>query len=149
MIFQSKYRKYVFQVEPRIVKFVPGYGMQVEQAGLAAVFHPKHKTFDSLAAQKELGWTDEERIKVENKMLSAKSFGSKFFLLPGQKLTEEQMSVMRVKPAVVKRFCVAVGIQDGRVIQCQNEPEFGKDYCKDHDPDEAKIVRGSVKQRTD
>ena len=149
MIFQSKFTNHAFNVRPtrRVVHPVSGIVQPIP--GLRAVFEGPQRLFDSNAAQLKCGWTDEERIQVEDWLLKSKAFGKSIFMAPGElrKLDEATIAKMRVKPKTKARKCLDIRIENGEAVQCQEEPTAGRDYCAKHDPEVAKILKGGVEQK--
>lgn len=146
MKFQSKYNNHGFLIRPTLREYHPGFGWEIKQ-GLSFKFDQRTRIFDSVAEAAKRGWTDEIRTEVENYLLSCKQFGVSVFLLPGQDIPEEQTALMRVKPKRLARPCLNVELIDGTVVQCANEASAGRDYCRDHDPEETHILRDSVEQK--
>jgi len=145
MIFQSKYRNHKLLIKPTRRMYHPGMGIELIP-GLRADFRGSQRIFDSEAAQRTNNWTDEQRNEVEDYVLSNREYGRSIFLGPGQTLPEDKEGIVRVKPKIAKRRCLSMAIVDGEVgpeiSQCPKEAAAGRDYCFEHDPDEAKAVRG-------
>lgn len=148
MIFQSRFENHTFQVRPTVRIYHPGFGFEIKP-GLRASFKGRSRLFDSEEAQLENGWTDEERIQVEDKLLGCKSFGKEIFMAPGeiQKLDEATIAKMRVRPKTQVQRCTHVVILKGEVFQCSKEATAGREYCAEHDPKTQRIVRGAVEQK--
>jgi len=149
VIFQSRFNKHTFVVRPTRVAIDPVHGVRTPLPGLIAEFDRFTRLFDSEDAQQKHGWSDEERVAVEDWLLGNKAFGKDIFLAPGelQKLDEATVAKMRVKPAVKVRRCIDLRIVKGQVFQCDQEATAGRDYCKAHDPQEPRIVKGAVEQK--
>ena len=98
--------------------------------------------FDSEQAQKDYGWSDEDREAVEQKLLKNKAFMVDYFPAPGEHFPEEAFENAARKPSEAKRRCLQIGYEDGQLVQCINEPTAGRDYCHEHDPETQRIKRG-------
>lgn len=147
MKFLSKYRNHGFVITPTTRAYDPVHGVPRINQGLSFRFDALNRTFDTEAEQRERGWSDETREQVEDYLLSARQFGVTVFLAPGQEVAEEKVAKMRVKPQRYARPCHKVEVVDGSVVQCGKEATPGRDYCKEHDPEEAQILRGTVEQK--
>lgn len=146
MKFRSKFRRHGFIIRPTRRVFDPVHNLPTIVPGLNVKFSTE-RVFDSVEAQQQRGWTDEERNLVEDYLLKCKQYGVSIWVSPGQDIPEEKLAIMRVKPKNSRRPCVAVALVDGEVVQCANEATPGRDHCKDHDPEESRIVRAGVEQR--
>lgn len=83
--------------------------------------------FDSEKSQRELGWTDEEREKVEEYLLSHQDFNKHggFYL-------ETQAESNVITPLGPKRCIAFFRNESGESEQCPREPIEGGDYCDEH-----------------
>jgi hypothetical protein len=149
MKFQSKWRNALYIVRPTTKTIIPGFGVQY-QKGLFAKFKGEQRIFDSVAAQEEHGWTDEEREQVEKHLLSHKDFGHGLYLAPGEELTDEQRGWVRDQRVFdkPKTRCMHVWVDGVEVKQCPNEASVGQEFCDLHLPTESKIVKGMVTSAT-
>lgn len=142
MRFQSKYRKYKLMYRPARWDYTPDR-QRVLVPGITIVFEGPQRIFDSETTARQRGWDKKTKEAVEDFILSNPKYGSGIYLAPGQELPVSKQDKARVKPKEVKRFCKAIGFDDnGELTQCPNEPSVGRDYCAEHDPDQAKVVKG-------
>ena len=143
MRFQSKYRNHTLIVRPTRFEIFGGQGRQLVP-GVRAEFTGAQRIFDSEKAQKQHAWTDEVRNEVEDYILTHPKFGAGIYLAPGQRMPEEKLGIAKVTNKNEKRFCREIAIDEatGQVIQCENEPAIGRDYCAEHDPETVKISKG-------
>lgn len=83
--------------------------------------------FDSEKSQRELGWTDEERIKVEQHLLNHSDFNRHggFYL-------ETESDVVAPRDLGTRRCIAFFRNEDGESEQCPREPVEGYDYCDEH-----------------
>jgi hypothetical protein len=98
---------------------------QTAVPGLTARFFGH--VFDSQKSQRELGWTDEEREKVENYLLGHRDFNRHggFYL--------ENAADLAVPRELGAKRCIAFFRNEaGESEQCPREPVEGKDYCDEH-----------------
>ena len=139
MRFQSKYRTHTIQVRGTRRYIMPGAISPTIEPGIFVKFEGPQRIFDT----EKQGWDEDTRNMVEDFVLKHKHYGNGIYLAPGQELPTEKLDIARVKPKELKRFCQAIGINDeGEVEQCKKEPTVGRKFCAEHDPDDAKIVRG-------
>lgn len=142
MRFQAKYRNYKLMYRPARWDYTPDR-QRVLVPGITIEFDGPQRIFDSEKVANQKAWDDETRSAVEDFILRSSKYGSSIYLGPGQELPVEKQDVARVKPKEVKRFCKAIHFDDaGELVQCQNEPSVGRDYCRAHDADEPKVVKG-------
>lgn len=142
MRFQSKFRNYKLMYRPARWDYTPDR-QRVLVPGITIEFDGPQRIFDSERVARERGWDDETRDAVEDFILSNKKYGSAIYLGPGQDLPVAKQAKARVKPKEVKRFCKAIGFDEkGELEQCKDEPAVGRDYCRKHDPEEVKVVKG-------
>lgn len=142
MRFQSKHRNYKLMYRAARWDYTPDR-QRVFVPGIVIEFGGPQRIFDSEKVAREKGWDNETKDAVEDYILKSPKYGNGVYLGPGQELPVEKQDKARVKPAEVKRVCKAIGFNDdGDVEQCKNEPGVGRDYCAEHDPEEAKITRG-------
>lgn len=96
--------------------------------GLRAKF--RNGIFDSVRAQEEAGWTDEERKQVEAKLLAHSAFQRQhgFYLerIDGEGLPSEVTTISTTR-------CIAfIRNERDEAEQCGRDAEAGTDYCHDH-----------------
>jgi len=98
--------------------------VKVPVSGLRARFFGH--VFDSEKAQRDLGWTDEERKRVEDYLLGHRDFNRHggFYL--------ENTDVVLQTPGLVKRCIAFFRNEDGESEQCPREPTEGSEYCDEH-----------------
>jgi hypothetical protein len=142
---------------------------QQGQKPLRANFRGPQRVFDSEAAQREFGWTDEERLQVERHLLSHKSYGMPgwhgvggLYLAPGEVIPPEHEGVVRTdlpgpRPGVMgsdtpatppeeaRCIFIATGVDD--VEQCESAAVEGQSYCAHH-LELAAAAEGSPKPKT-
>lgn len=141
MRFQSKYRNHKLIIKPTTRVIYPGQGSQIVP-GIRVVFEGPQRIFDSEKAALRNGWDDETRELVEDFLLSHDEYGHGIYLAPGQQLPESKRTTARVVPEAQQRRCLQMAIVDGDLVQCDKPPSVGRDFCYEHDPDEAKVVKG-------
>jgi hypothetical protein len=143
MRFQSKFRNHKLLMKPTTWTLLPDHSRHLNP-GITIEFTGAQRTFDSEKAALQFGWDDETRNKVEDYVLGHPKFGAGIYLAPGQTLPDDKVSKARVIPPQAKRFCREISINEntGEVEQCSNQPQVGKDYCADHDPEITRVVKG-------
>lgn len=116
-------------------------GSRIPHPGLRARF--LNHTFDSVESQKQLGWTDEERVRVERALLGHNSFGNPgmidgFYLdhsvegTPGGREAPEYQKVRgNIATATKERCTFFFRAEDGSPEQCPHEAEDGE-FCSQH-----------------
>jgi hypothetical protein len=99
---------------------------QMPVRGLRAKFF-RH-VFDSVDAARELGWTEEERKRVEEGLLGHKDFGRKVYLAGDmdQKIASSPSSVPTA------RCVVFLPEPDGGSTQCESPALVGSNFCRTH-----------------
>lgn len=119
--------KYVVRPTTRTTNVL---GMPETHRGLAARF--LNHSFDSEAAQRQLGWTDEERVTVERHLLGHPDLDrhNGFHL---DDVVEGKAGTRVDLPAnAVSTRCIAFfRNEDGEVEQCPREAKQG-DFCNAH-----------------
>ena len=140
---QSRYslRHTVWVVPPRRV-YHPIAGTIEPIPGLAAQFKGAQRLFDSVAEQKEWGWTDEQRELVERKLLQGPGYRSDYYPAPLSPVPARLKEFDPMKEKVRDKLCTAFGYHDGKLVQCQMPATAGRDWCAEHDPDTTRIIRG-------
>ncbi len=131
-------------IDNQKITVTPGYQQtmdgvrRVYQRGLRVRFVNHH--FDSELAQRNLGWTDDERTQVERALLQHVLFGRSRGIYLDDKVDDiPAMQVRpRVKPSVPAvegeaRCIVFRDPGDGTVEQCGNRAEEGSNFCADHE----------------
>lgn len=142
MKLQSKFRNHTIVIKSPTYSITP-YGRELIP-GIFVKFEGPHRLFDSEHSQKTYGWTDEERERVESKLLELDGFMTEYFPAPGEKLPEAvQAKIPTAKqPPAARRRCLSIGYVEGNIVQCDAEPTAGRDYCHEHDPETTKIKSG-------
>lgn len=109
-------------------------GLRRPIRGLRAEF--KEHAFDSKQAQKEFGWTDEERKRVEKAILTHKNFAPLNPKLGEARyyLEDQPQAHQGVADVVLNKLhCVYTVIGDsGNSELCGKEAAEGSDFCEDH-----------------
>jgi hypothetical protein len=103
------------------------HGEWVYKRGLSAKFFD-HK-FDSEKAQKALGWTDEERIKVENHLLNDKDFRT---AEKGRRLRVDGAYLREGEAFEISERCDAKLVTPNGPEPCPLSPVPGFNFCKRH-----------------
>lgn len=99
---------------------------QMPVRGLRAKF--RRHVFDSEAAAQELGWTVEERKRVEDGLLGNKDFGKRVYLAGD--MDEKLASSPSSLPTA--RCVVFLPEPDGGSSQCENAALTGSNFCRTH-----------------
>lgn len=109
-------------------------GKVTPHAGLKARFSGQaHQGFfDSESAQKNLRWTDEQRIQVEEYLMNHPDFGHQIFFAPGQTTPDGKEPPDTTRPSEVR--CGHFVTDRGEIRQCKNKALLGNDYCALHQP---------------
>lgn len=142
MKFRSKWGNAIYIVRPT-VRIVNHLGIVEMRPGLRAKFDLDNHLFDSEQAQRENGWSDEERIAVEKHLLKSKDYGNGIVLSPGQEVPEE-LQPLAAKNERVAAKCVHIDFINGEVKQCNEEALPGGDKCDIHREKKGKVVRGMI-----
>jgi len=106
----------------------------------------KHHRWDSLQAQKNNHWTDEERVMLEQYLLDHNDFGRPRGLsLEGHTL--DAMREAQVAIPQMKLRCAAFfpNPSTGESEQCTEEPLEDEDYCSKHKAEIDAIVAQQMK----
>lgn len=143
MKFRSKWSKAIYIVRPSR-RQTDQLGIVNIAPGLRAVFDEDNHSFDSVAAQEAAGWSDEERVAVEEHLLKHKDYGNGLILMPGQDIPEEMQAIARVNRDEVSTKCVHVDFIDGEIQQCKNEAVPGDQKCDQHKERQSQVVRGML-----
>lgn len=141
MKFQSKYRNHSIVVRSATFEHIPGAGRR-PIPGLVAKFRGPQRIFDPDQAAREYAWKPGEKEIVEDWLLNHPKFMIDFFPAPGEQIPEEKEELVQRKPAAQLRRCQKVGVENGEVVQCPLEATAGRDFCHDHDPENAQIIKG-------
>ncbi len=141
MRFQSKKREYSIIVKKSFYRRFEEGGRELVP-GLKARFVGPQRIFDSEQAQKLHGWSDEDRVYVENWLLKRPEFNNGIYLAPGETLTEDQINIASSLPSAFKAKCTFIELVEGGFEQCLNQATAGREFCADHDPKQPKISRG-------
>jgi hypothetical protein len=125
MQFRSKWRKPQYVVRPTYKTIIAPGQEQIHQ-GLRAMFQDdgaRGGFLDTEAQQRALGWSDEERERVEQYLLNHSDFGSAFVLA-------DQVDL---QPAdVMPEGCVFVD-PDGPIAEmCGKARAEDSAYCEEH-----------------
>jgi hypothetical protein len=111
-------------------------GLVQTRYGLSAKF--VRGTWDSLAAQKENGWSDQEREVVERHLMNHGDFGNGLYLDPEEARAasgEGHGAVIPTPPTMpggLPQVCIATTTGPDGVTMCGKPIEAGSDYCPDH-----------------
>lgn len=144
MIFQAKWRNSTYILRKSSYK-TTDFGRDLVP-GLIAKFKGPQRLFDSVATAEALGWSDKERVFVEDKLLGHKDFGNGIYLAPGEQLTEAQKKKVKntesLAPSRVR--CQKFWVEDGDIKQCNAVAVPGTQYCSEpgHNPQEPRIIKG-------
>lgn len=124
-ISAAKRAKYVVAGHP---KYVEMHGpTPVMQPGLAARFFGN--VCDTEKMQKELGWTNEERVIVEEYLMAHKDFNR-----PGGFYLEVAPDAAPPTNLTVTRCLAFFRNEAGESEQCPNQTVGDTDYCQQHQP---------------
>lgn len=145
MIFQSKWRNAAYVIRKSQKVIYPGVGSEIKW-GLIAKFRGPQRLFDSELSQESYGWTDEERIQVEDGLLGHKDFGRGVYLAPGENLPENRVSSVKNKEAIARVAvrCQNIATVGMEIVQCKNEAAVGNVFCDDHRTDAPQITKGML-----
>jgi hypothetical protein len=121
-----------YVVRPKWEQVHPVSGKVTPVPGLSAQFRGRDRLFDTEAAQKTLGWTDEERKQVEEYLLGHQDFGYRLWLAPGQTTPEGLNVNVGSGPQEVR--CGHFITKDGEIRQCKNKALVGQEFCGTHKP---------------
>lgn len=143
MIFQSKWRnaRYIVRATQRV--FYPDVGYSKLVPGLVAEFKGQQRLFDSEKSQRENGWTDDQRILVEDHLLGHRDWKRGLYLAPGQTVPADRAGALRTKEEEKAVRCMFVKAEAGEIIQCQKQAAVGRSFCAEHEP-ENKITPGML-----
>jgi len=139
---QSRYRGHTIQVEATRRVFHVGGGV-TPVPGVPVRFAGPQRIFDSSAAQKELGWSDELRDRVERMLVTKPEFMVDYFPAPMSPIPEHLNAIAIRKPPERQQFCQSFSYDEhGDFVQCGKPAMGGQKYCKEHDPDKTRIITG-------
>jgi len=142
MKFMSKYENAVYVFRPKTTVFNQKGERMMTDRGMRAEFNGMYNLFDSEYAQKRLRWTDEERIELEKYLVQHDDFGNGMYLAVGEEIPDYLKEVLPELDQGQFKRCMEIAIVDGEVVQCPNQVISGIQFCKEHDPEAQKIVRG-------
>jgi hypothetical protein len=142
MKFMSKYENAVYVFRPKTTVFNQKGERLMTDRGMRAEFNGMYNLFDSEYAQKRLRWTDEERIELEKYLVQHDDFGHGMYLAVGQEIPDYLKEDLPELDQGQFARCMEIAIVDGEVVQCPNQVIQGIQFCKEHDPEAQKIVRG-------
>lgn len=142
MKLQSKFTNHSFVIKAPTWVITP-YGRD-PIPGIIVKFEGPQRLFDSDYKAEELGWDDELKTKIEDKLLKSPSFMVDYFPAPGEKLDERAQARIPANklPTEARRRCLMIGYDNGDLLQCNDEPTAGRDYCHEHDPEVTRIKTG-------
>lgn len=143
MKFRCKWSHAIYIVRPS-QRTINQLGIVQINRGLRAIFTADTHEFDSVLAQDEHDWTDEEREAVEAHLLKHKDYGNGLILMPGQDIPEHLAKLARVNRDDVSTPCSYVEFIDGNVEQCKEEAVPGSQRCKKHTEAQGQIVKGML-----
>ena len=134
MRFMYKQPRLKVVIRPAVKTHAPGSGQVVLlDRGLRAKF--REHVFDSEIAQRQLGWTDEDRILVEQRLLANPRFDTAngFYL---EDIAEQKAAALKTKDKEkLKLRCLEFyRDEENQSVQCDNEPLEGSEYCAAHQP---------------
>jgi hypothetical protein len=139
---QSRFRNHAVQIVATRRVFHVGGGVE-PVPGVAARFVGPQRIFDSVAAAKEWGWSEETRDKVERALVSKPEFMTDYFPAPMSPLPEHLLAFARVRPPELRKKCEAFGYDErGNLTQCVAEHQAGSRFCYEHDPERDRILKG-------
>lgn len=129
--------KYVVAGHPRRRGVDPATGVVVPIPGLEARFFGH--VFDSEKAQKDLGWTDDERKLVERYLLGHEDLDKhNGFYLEDQAYGKVPGKDRAVPAGVSSTRCTEFfQNEDGEYEQCPNESVEGTEFCAQHQMQES------------
>lgn len=148
MRFQSAHSNASYVVRRDMGEPTPG--LPPPPRGLKAKFLGEDRLFDSERAQRELGWTDEERLLVERHLLTHRDFGRRrsraqggLYLAPGQDVPPEHADLgveagiaheaaAQVRLAEAGFRCAFVWTTSEGIKQCPDEVAQGSQFCEGH-----------------
>lgn len=134
MRFISVPRRAKYVVRPT-TRTMNALGMPETHRGLQARFI--NHTFDSVASQQQLGWTDEERIQVERYLLGHRDLDRHNGYHLDDIVEGKPGSRVDLPANAVSTRCIAFfRNEDGEVEQCPREAQVG-DFCNAHAEEEA------------
>ena len=140
---QSRYSlSHTVSIVPTRRVFDPIHGTIEPKPGLFAQFKGPQRMFDSLAAQREWNWTDDQRETVERKLLENEAYRRDYWPAPLSPIPDRLKQFERIKEAARQKICMAFGYHDDQLIQCQKPATVGRSWCEEHDPDTTRILRG-------
>jgi hypothetical protein len=139
---QSKYRNHTIQLKATRRIFHVGGGIE-PVAGVAVRFEGPQRLFDSAAAQRTNGWSNELRDEIERKLVTRIEYMNDYYPAPLSPLPEHLAAIARIKAPVITLKCQQLGYDgQGGLIQCMEPVTAGRKFCQLHDPDETRIIRG-------
>ena len=141
MKFRTKWSKAIYIIRPS-ARQVDQLGIVNIRPGLRAIFDRDTHEFDSVLAQEEIGWSDEEREAVEKFLLNSKDYGNGLILSPGQEIPEDWnvKAQKHADPTVTSR-CQFIDFVDGDVRQCENQSLPSSDKCEVHTEKKGKVIK--------
>lgn len=153
MRFQSRHRTYTFVVRP-FQRQYNAFGQATTIEGLRVKFRSPFAQdesdgparipgfFDSVAEQRAMHWSDEQRIEVEAALLSSPKFGHGIYLAPGETIPKVHSDIVIETEAAEAEApepdapealrCSFVRLtEDGQNAQCSRAAKV-EDLCTQH-----------------
>ncbi len=135
-------REAEYTVQPAVILVDPVTHMRAGgQKRIYARFTGTPPSFDSLEAQRQNGWTDEERLRVERHLLTHKDWGVGLHLFPGEQMPPEHEglgvqttagSTPAPRPVqMVEGLCKFLVAEFPPEV-CGAEALAGSDFCEEH-----------------
>lgn len=145
MKFVCKWSGAIYIVRPT-VRGVNHLGIVSVQPGLRAMFDRETQVFDSVKAQEEHNWTDEERVAVEKYLLKSKDYGNGLRVYPGEEIPEELQGEIRADAPKTAPLCDHVDWdpERGQVYQCDKDALPGDKKCEKHREKKSEVIRGML-----
>ena len=136
MRFMSKQPRLKIVIRPAVKQHQPGSGqVTLIDRGLRARF--RDHFFDSEIAQKQLGWTDEERMLVEEQLLANHRYGKAngFYL---EDIAERRAAQLDKKKDRSNEQIRCLEFyrdpETNEAVQCPNAVVPDTEFCADHQP---------------
>lgn len=143
MIFQSRYRQHTIVMRSATYEQVPGLQRSKLVPQIVATFTGPQRLFDSVAAQRQNAWSDEDRIAMEDWLFNHPKYMIDFFVGPGEEIPEEYQELSQRKAPPKPLICEKFEIVDNDIIRCPEPVSAGRHFCKLHDGSEQQILKGA------
>jgi hypothetical protein len=142
MHFQSRYRQHTIVMRSATYEPLPGMQRSRLIPQIVATFTGPQRLFDSVKAQRENNWTDEERVELEAWLFNHPKYMIDFFVAPGETIPEEYREQSERKAPPKPRICERFEIIDNDIIRCPEPCTAGSNFCKAHDGSEQQKIVG-------